>query len=400
MGEEFHALPPIHTLFQGAGGKTTAVPVHLRAMLTELGTLELWCVSETTSERWRLEFELRAAAEKSTPSVTATLPAYSTGACDLVKKVYGHQATGEPREAKQLWRALESLMGPREDWRLPVLRELWSTLYAGAKRRRRTAEHERAFFQLAGYSLRPGFGYALDHWRCEQTFRLFSESVTFHALQPVWNEFWVMWRRLAGGLNEAQQLELWHCLQPPLARSIAPSVAKSLPKAKGIQPQGLDEMVRTAASLEHVPAAEKITLGNWITGRLQNPATAAGPCAWALGRLGARELIYGSSHNTVPPAQAGAWLSLLLKSGLRCDDGTAFAATQLARLTGDRARDLEESLRDAALAALKTAQAPGSWLRMITEVAVLGAADEARALGDSLPIGLQLRGVSTPESKP
>jgi hypothetical protein len=59
IDDDFHALPPIHTLLKGAASKGGLVPVHLRAMLTEIGTLELWCVSETHPERWRLEFELR-----------------------------------------------------------------------------------------------------------------------------------------------------------------------------------------------------------------------------------------------------------------------------------------------------------------------------------------------------
>src|SRR5581483_514841 len=41
VGEDLHPLPPIHTLLQGAAGRTGSVPVHLRAMLTEIGTLEL-----------------------------------------------------------------------------------------------------------------------------------------------------------------------------------------------------------------------------------------------------------------------------------------------------------------------------------------------------------------------
>ncbi len=392
VGDEFRALPPIHTLFKDSSGKTTAVPIHLRAMLTELGTLELWCVANAGEGRWRLEFELRGSTARAVTTVTESMPARSTEARAIIERVYGHQASAsEPRDAKQLSRALESAIGPRESWRLPLLRDLWSTLFAGAKRRRRTADHERVFFQLLGYCLRPGFGYALDEWRCEQTFRLFAPGLEFHAAQPVWNEFWVMWRRIAGGLNETQQLELWNYLQPHLARNLSLAASKTLPKVKGPQPQGLDEMVRTAASLEHLPVLEKVSLGNWIAERLKNPATTAGPWAWALGRLGTREPIYGSSHKAVSADQAAAWLSLLLEVGLRSVDSTAFAAAQLARLTGDRARDLDEDLRTRTLTALKAAQAPEPWLRMISEVVVLEAADEARALGDTLPIGLQLR---------
>src|SRR5262249_56632543 len=59
---DLHPLPPIHTVLKSAGGKTGHVPVHLRALLTEIGTLELWCVSNASEERWRLEFELRGTA--------------------------------------------------------------------------------------------------------------------------------------------------------------------------------------------------------------------------------------------------------------------------------------------------------------------------------------------------
>ena len=390
IGEEFRALPPIHTLLKGGGQAT--VPVHLRATLTELGTLELWCVSNAGEERWRLEFELRGTSARSVATVIESMPPRFAEARAAVEQVYGRKtAASTSKEAKQLGRALEQIIGPRDDWRLPLLRELWSALLAGAAKRRRSAEHERAFYQLAGYSLRPGFGYPLDEWRCEQTFALFPESVTHHREQPVWNEFWVLWRRIAGGLNEEQQSAIWDSIQPHLARKIPPVPPKNLPHIKGVQPRGLDEMVRTAASLEHLDPAQKVTLGNWIIARLQNPASSGGPWAWALGRLGARVPFYGSGHRTVPPEQAAQWLSLLLNLDLRTVDGAAFAAAQLARLTGDRTRDLEPDSRLSAVTALRDAHASDGWLKMVTEVVVLEAADEARALGDTLPIGLQIR---------
>jgi hypothetical protein len=59
-------------------------------------------------------------------------------------------------------------------------------------------------------------------------------------------------------------------------------------------------------------------------------------------------------------------------------------------LTGDRTRDLDDEIRARAVAALQSADAPEAWLRMLNEVAALDTADEARALGDTLPIGLRL----------
>ena len=39
------------------------VPVRFHARLTELGVLELWCVSTTSDKRWKLEFSVREDAE-------------------------------------------------------------------------------------------------------------------------------------------------------------------------------------------------------------------------------------------------------------------------------------------------------------------------------------------------
>jgi len=387
---EFKALPPIHTLFKGSTRNGT-VPVHLSATLTELGTLELWCVSSNKSEeRWRLEFELRREAEETRRTVTEAMPARFDEARACVERVFGKTPMPvDSREVKHLTRAVEKIIGPRESWRLPLLRELWGALITGARQRRRSPDHERVYLQLLGYTLRPGFGYPLDEWRCEQTFELYSEVVKFHAEQPVWNEFWILWRRIAGGLNEACQTNLWKYLKPALSRQVPPNPPKGM-KPTGVQPQGLDEMVRTGASLEHLDPAEKVLLGNWIIQRLKHPSTVGGPWAWALGRLGARVPIYGSGHKTVPIPEAEKWLGVLLELGLEKVDNAVFAAAMLARLTADRTRNVDETLRNRVIDSLKKAAAPAPWIRMVTEVTVMEAADEARALGDTLPIGLRL----------
>jgi hypothetical protein len=213
--------------------------------------------------------------------------------------------------------------------------------------------------------------------------------VQFHHEQPVWTELWVMWRRIAGGLEESAQQALWSYLQPQLERRVPPGAPPG-PRPKGIYPEGLDEMVRTAASLEHLESSDKAELGRLISTRLESAPGAGGPWAWSLGRLGARVPLYGSGHRVVPPEQAGEWVRLLVRAGLRRVDGAAFAVAQMARLTGDRTRDLEPEVRAEALSALEAAAAPAAWLRMVREVVALEASDEARAFGDTLPAGLML----------
>ncbi|AKF82922.1 molecular chaperone DnaK [Myxococcus fulvus 124B02] len=390
LAEDLKSLPPIHTLLKGASGKVAEVPVHLQAALTEIGTLELYCVSDVADERWRLEFELRGTGGSHELTVTESMPARFVEAKDNIERVYGNKPLPlGPKDVKQLGRTLEKALGPRETWRVPVLREMWSTLYAGASKRRRTDDHERVFYSLTGFTLRPGFGYPLDGWRAEQTFSLFDALVQHHTDKAVWTEFWVMWRRIAGGLTEAQQQKLYAYLQPHLSRKVPPN-APAAGKLKGIQPEGLEEMVRTAASLEHLSPGDKAEVGRWVAERLKAEAKSGGPWAWSLGRLGARVPLYGSSHKVVDVETAEAWLTLLLELDLRKIDGAPFAAAQLARLTGDRTRDVDPGLRERAAQSLVAAKASETWVRMVREVVALEAADEARALGDTLPAGLRL----------
>ncbi|WNG19314.1 Hsp70 family protein [Cystobacter fuscus] len=391
LKDELKPLPPIHTVLKGAAGKAALVPVHLRSGLTEIGTLELFAVSNVADERWRLEFELRGTGGERELTVTESMPARFAEAKDNVDRLYGNKPLPiGPKDIKQLSRTLEKVLGPRDTWRVPVLRELWSSLFAGASKRRRTADHERVFYSLTGYTLRPGFGYPLDHWRAEQTFSLFEPLVQHHTEKSVWVEFWVMWRRIAGGLSEAQQRKLYDYLKPHLARKIPLDAPAPPGKAKGIQPEGLDEMVRTAASLEHLEPTDKAELGGWMAARLKAENKGGGPWPWALGRLGARVPLYGSGHKVVAVEVAEAWLTLLLELGLPRIDGAPFAAAQLARFTGDRMRDISPDLRAKTAEALRAAKAADTWVRMVTEVVALEAADEARALGDTLPAGLRL----------
>lgn len=53
-------VSPITTLEATLEGETgTAIPVTLEISVTEVGTLEVWCVSKEKQERWKLEFNVR-----------------------------------------------------------------------------------------------------------------------------------------------------------------------------------------------------------------------------------------------------------------------------------------------------------------------------------------------------
>jgi hypothetical protein len=56
-------LSPLSTTLEapGLGGQT--VPVHLHSKVTEVGTLELWCLSRDGKRRWKLEYNVRERPE-------------------------------------------------------------------------------------------------------------------------------------------------------------------------------------------------------------------------------------------------------------------------------------------------------------------------------------------------
>jgi hypothetical protein len=57
--DELEELAPVVTTLAWPDHQGTLVPVRLHVHLTEVGTLELWCVTRDNGQRWRLEFGIR-----------------------------------------------------------------------------------------------------------------------------------------------------------------------------------------------------------------------------------------------------------------------------------------------------------------------------------------------------
>ena len=59
--EELRELSPLETVLVAGSGATEGdtIPVRLQAVVTEVGTLELWCRSTRDDRRWKLEYDVR-----------------------------------------------------------------------------------------------------------------------------------------------------------------------------------------------------------------------------------------------------------------------------------------------------------------------------------------------------
>ena len=91
-----------------------------------------------------------------------------------------------------------------------------------------------------------------------------------------------------------------------------------------------------------------------------------------------------------PPEQLDPFVDAVLAQDWRHNDSAMFAAVQMARMTGDRARDLSEAQRAPVLARLAQQRAPANWQAMVASVVELDAVEQRRSFGESLPPGLVL----------
>jgi molecular chaperone DnaK (HSP70) len=415
-------MPPLHTVLRGGKRSgTKSVPVTLAARSTAIGTLELFCVARDGRNRWRLEFNVRdlvqeapserrgqdhPSAETKAQPVTDVWPeAQVQEAARLLRAVYAPGPLPPPRNGEgheegltpqELTKALESaLEAPRHAWPTGLCRRLWEFLAEVADQRRRSPAHLSRWYNLVGYCLRPGFGDPLDKYRIEQLWKLMATPPRPDAgkgargaaprLAETSADAWIMWRRVAGGLHAPLQQALYDRLRPVLLPTKGKGIAK--PDANEWA-----EMWRAAAAFERLDVKHKEALGNVLLKSLRR-SPAPTYAFWALTRLGARALVYGPLNAVVHHQVAEKWLEAILpfEPGNQSERlAWAFCLSQLARRTGQRALDIDDSHRENVLRVLRSQSIPEHWIRMVEEVTEWEQEEQGQMLGDSLPIGLRL----------
>ena len=392
-------LPPLHTILRG--GKragTKRIPVTLAARSTEIGTLELSCVSRE-GNRWKLEFNTRDTAAAKTPddvpvAFVDVFPEEKVQAAgERVKATYTTNSPTPPELTKALEAALES---NKNEWPTGLCRRLWEPLMDVAEQRVKSPAHLQRWYNLAGFVLRPGFGDTLDRYRVEALWKTITATASGAisggnklVVPEGGADYWIMWRRVAGGLNGALQQALFARLKLILL----PSKAKLPMKPSANE---LTEMWRVAASLERLEAKVKEQLGDALMAQLKRQPV-PNYLFWSLTRLGARVLFYGPLNTIVHPSIAERWLAALVEHSPTTDNDRlawAFCLAQLGRRCGLRGVDIHHEHQGALATMLKSLKVPETWAKMVEEVIEPEGADQSRLFGDSLPIGLRLAGGS------
>ncbi len=392
--EAFHALPPLQTIIRTAHapetGNDRTIPVRLAAKMNALGLLQVSCVSTDplSPQSWPLEFNLRPLEHggAAATGVPASAPVEANAAPDSLQAARDHIAITFARPATKSFKLtantilknLERIVGlPRHEWNAAVLRNFWPILNERTVGRKLSVEHEEAWLTLAGFLLRPGFGFAHDGLRMDELWRLRDAGLRFPGKRSKVQEH-ILWRRVSGGLTAERQEMLL-------------SGERSSIRAGRASP----ELVRLAGSLERLPRETKADLIQTFIEQVMHRVEAKQHCApylAALGLLLNRAPLYAGPETVVVPELVAHAYSVFRDFDWAEAEllETHNLFLRAARVVDDRNLDVPKSLRNQIARKLENAGVAPLRTAMIKEFAPIGRVDRTALYGEALPPGLVL----------
>ncbi len=384
-------LPPLNTVITYGKKQTeAAIPVHLEAEYTEMGTLDIRCRSLESDHRWKLSFSLRTDAMPMDVTDREILDdRVLTQAAHVIENAFAVSTRSKTETHAVLSgvaKAIAATSGRTKNaWPLTLLRHLADALILAMDGKNQSPEHEKTWLNLMGFTLRPGIGHGFDPERMKQLWKIYKKGPAFANNAQVNAEWWIMWRRVAAGLSPGHQRQFFQDL-----------VCRLDPKNKnnGVKtsPQERREIWMALANMERLNTHDKIRLGNLLCAELNSKSLPQD--FWALSRFGAREPLYGSVDRVVPPKNATPWIETLIKGPWPDPAHPAAALVRMARKTGDRMRDLDDSTLSQIVGFMEANTIPARNYETLMTVMPITRQEETAEFGESLPGGIVLRGHS------
>ncbi|WP_417748838.1 Hsp70 family protein [Rosistilla oblonga] len=394
--EQMTSLPPVRTVLRSKNRKETGeVSVRLRIGLTEIGTIDLSCHEIGSNRSWKLQFDVRSTTQTDTQQHVAV--GETEGFVDeetwslcrhAIAEVFDETGTAKPAK---IAKHIAQIMGSsRNAWPMSLLRRIWEALMDFEAGRHKSAAHEARWLNLLGYSLRPGYGLAVDDWRVAQTWRTIHGKLAHHG-GNIQTESLILWRRIAGGLSSGQQAAIAENWIAAIRGMHRKSLGRPLGNAAPLKPEESVEVWRLLGSLELLDGRLKVDLGNMIVdlmnrNSMQSPREAM---VWALGRLGARQPFYGPLNTVVSIDAIQPWIAALLAVRQR-GPAEQLALVQLCRRVDDRYRDIEPSTRDEVVDALAGDGVSDHLTSIVAQGGRFSHEEQEQVFGEALPRGLRL----------
>lgn len=375
-------LPPLQTVVQfGKKGVQRTLPIRIEAEFTEIGTLALRCRSQISDHRWKLGFQLRNEPQTAEVADDQILDADTIAVAQQhVRRV---MAESDKQPVEKLLVDIAGLVElPRDDWPLGLIRSLADELLSLNGVRQTSPVHESGWMNLLGFCLRPGIGESFDEQRVGRLWKHYLNGPEYPRHTRVRLEWWILWRRIAAGLNPGQQHHFF--------QNVSAALFDNKGKAPKTPAQERLEIWMAVANMEKLDPAEKIALGQQLI-KATSPKKIKPQHLWALSRLGARELLYGPINRVIPPEQTAGWIEWLLEFERSNPVTIARAVSQMARKTNDRARDLDDKMRSRVLAWMHDHELPTNLIDPVRKVLPLERQDQKAMFGESLPSGIILK---------
>ena len=278
---------------------------------------------------------------------------------------------------KQLIKELEAILEqPRSKWNSQILRDLWQPLAKGLNRRTRSVAHEYTWLYLAGFTLRPGYGMALDEFRVDELWQVYGQGIAAKGERQIEDQWWIMWRRVAGGLDRSRQERLFDKIFPALRKGRDDTA----------------EQLMLAGSLERIDMLKKVKLGHKLVDFiLEGRRQFFDQRVWALARIASRYPLYSGSETIVPPRYVEEWFQRL--KPLRCDQAPYNKLhqffSQSGRLVDDRQFDLQSKVRQEYLRHMERFGAKEDQLAVVANYVEFSNEHKNELFGEALPTGLR-----------
>jgi hypothetical protein len=148
-------------------------------------------------------------------------------------------------------------------------------------------------------------------------------------------------------------------------------------------------MWMATASMERLQVKDKISLGRQLIS--QFPARKPEPqLLWALSRIGARDLLYGSIDRVIPPSEVTGWVATILGLVWKNPKPVVEMLSQLCRKTGDPLRDVTPEATAKVVRWIRSAGDFADPLTRVTRYSPRQQKEKNTIFGESLPAGLIL----------
>jgi molecular chaperone DnaK (HSP70) len=371
-------LPPVQTVIKfGKQGESKNIPVILEAEYTEIGSLALFCKSVKSQHRWQLQFQLR----QSDKTKVAQHEVLDENTVQLISSEI-EEAFKSSGKLKSITKTITDIADSSKDkWPLGLIRKVTDELLLRPDNRKKSANHEARWLNLTGFCLRPGYGDGFDEFRIKNLWKIYNTGISFNKNPQNRSEWWILWRRVAGGLSAGQQRQIFQ----DISSYIFP---KKGVKVK-ITPQESTEIWMLVANLEKLITKDKIKCGRQLL-TLIKPKKAKLQQLWTLSRIGSRDLLYGSLDRVISIDEVSDWIEKLLSFEYKNPKAAGLALLNLARKTGDRNRDIDPELTDKIVLWMKEKEIQEKYIKRISEQS-LKEKETDQIFGESLPAGLILK---------